>query len=370
MKLSSLACLASLGVALFAACGNSSTSASSTSGSSSSGGPCNAGLATADGSDFCKAEAVTPNCQTLQKVDKNLVCGVPLPNPPTDELKRSSNVKEYAGSGAPDLACFQAASYPKKPDPATQKKTVKVQGVAKIFSNGCMSNDLQIEFYKVVRDGSSNDGNLGDKVGSTVKTIADCTMTGTSIAHMGCNNDTRFECPYEYDGVPEETDLVIKTFGATWAPLYDYNIYVPDAEVTGGVWKHDVRALDASDYTLIPQVSPLGHPIAKGNGAIAGEVHDCGDVRLSHAVVDVSSERGVLTYFTSDEEKPLPDPNASSTSILGLYAALDVAPGAVAVGGVGRLNGKLEAVGYYRAWIFPDSVTAVTFRGVRPWQVP
>lgn len=384
-----------VGLGAAAACGNSasgvhtsqSTAASSTATTSSTGSggssatastgssSCN-NLPEAANAEWCSSDATKTDCSLLSGSDKEDVCGVPLPAP-SQALTRSSDVMEFSGSGPPQLDCFEVGKYPSKPDPSLQKKTVKMQGVAKIFSSGCSSDSLTIEVYTVKREkngaSAADEGDIDQLVGTPTATAdkATCMSTGTMVVNDKCNNngEPRYECPFEYDGVPEETELLVKTYGDNWAPLYDYNIYIPDSEVVNGVWNHDVRALANDDYTTIPTVA-YGGLIDVGNGAIAGEVHDCGDVRMSNALVNINAKSTDLTYFTADEQNPLPAKGATSTSQLGLYAALNVAPGPVTVASVGLDGGKVVTTGYFKARVFPDSVSAVTFRGVRPFEVP
>ncbi len=140
-----------------------------------------------------------------------------------------------------------------------------------------------------------------------------------------------------------------------------------------GIFPKDVRALAKDDYTTIPQVA-YGASMRAGNGAVGGEVHDCGNVRLINAVVDVDQNAvkagRKLTYFTDDEVKPLPAAGSRSTSTLGLYAAMDIPAGPVTVAAAGTVNGELVGVGFFKARIFANSVSSVTFRGLRPFQVP
>src|SRR5262249_14779780 len=157
----------------------------------------------------------------------------------------------------------------------------------------------------------------------------DCSVDGVSSMETGC--DPRWECNYEYPNVPTETELVIKTSGSKWTPLYDYNIFIRNEAAMAGVWTHDVRALASDDYGAIAQASALGAPITPGHGAIAGEVHDCGDVRLINALVEINALRKVLTYFNDDEAHPLPDSSRTATSQLSLYSALDVVPGQASI---------------------------------------
>ncbi len=323
--------------------------------------------------DFCAGIAVTPDCDDLKPGASVDVCGVgvedPIVNDKVLELTRSANVEEFSGSGPVDLSCYDQSGFPAPPSASTP---VTLQGVAKIFSHGCESNALQIEVYTVVRDGSADDGMPDTLIGTAVTTGDDCTVDGVPEENEDCTdakyNGQRWECTYSYPDVPSETELLIVTKGSGWAPLYEYNVYVPNDEIVDGVYDKDIRALAQDDYTIIPTTS-IGKNIEPGNGAIGGEVHDCGDVRLSNAVV-ATDKPDVLTYFTNDETTPLPDVNAQATSTLGLYAALDIKPGPIHVVAAGVVDGTLVGAGFFKARIFPDAVTSVTFRGLRPFQLP
>jgi len=321
---------------------------------------------------FCATEAVSPDCSQVDQTTPIDLCGVPLKAPPKDPdsgnnvaLERSTTVEEYAGSGPPDLGWLFPEGYPEPADP-DNSQDVTVNGVVNVFSHGCQSNEVDVSVYTVKRTGGADEAELGELVGSTVTTAEDCSIDGVAEENEDCG--TRYECRYSYPGVPSETELVFLTEGAVWSQLYDYGVFIPNSEVQGGEWEHDVRALAADDYTVIAQVA-MGSPITPGNGAMAGEVHDCGDVRLLNAVADVDVSRFITTYFTDNEENPLPNLDASATSTLGLYGAMDVRPGPVTVAAAGIVDGKLVAIGYFRARIYPDSVTSFTFRGLKPFQV-
>lgn len=346
---------------LLGACGDGS---SSTGGTGGTGDPCTS-LEPIANADFCAAQAGDPDCKLVTKDQKYEACGVPL-KPPLDELLRSSNVMEYSGTGDPDVSCFEPGGYPEKPG---TPQTVTVKGTAEIFSHGCQSKNLKIEFYKVKRTGGDDDGDLGELVGTAVTTPDDCTVAGVQSDEEGCD-PARYECTYEYPGVPTETELVIKTSGTLWTALYDYNVFIRNGAVQNGEWAHNVRALASDDYGLISQTA-IGAPITSGHGAIAGEIHDCGDVRLINAVVDVNVQRKVLTYFGDDEAHPLPDLSGLATSSLALYSAIDVNPGQASLAAAGKLkDGTVHGLGFLRVRVFPDSVTTVTFRGMNPILVP
>lgn len=362
----------SLGVALslsglLSACGGGSSGGSSgAAGATGSNDPCDAlkdnPIANAD---FCAKQSGAIDCDLVSSDQKNDACGIAMKDPPA-ELMRSNTVKEFGGSGAPDVSCFEGDKYPEKPG---TPQAVTVKGAAVIFSHGCESKNLSIEFYGVKRSGDADDGDLGTIIGQAVTTASDCSVDGVASEEDGCD-PMRYECIYEYPGVPTETELVIKTSGDGWTALYDYNIFIPNAAVKAGVWTHDVRALASDDYGVISQAA-IGAPITGGHGAIAGEVHDCADIRLINAVVEVNAPRKVLTYFGDDEEHPLPDLGRKATSSLGLYSALDVDPGQVSIAAIGQTkDGKVHGIGFLRLHVFPDSVSTITFRGMNPVLVP
>ena len=366
-----------------AAGSSSGTGGSSAGGSSSSGADC-PGTTSPQNHETCPASV--PTAADCTKVKQRPVeeCGVLIAaggttTPP--DIVRTTSTKEYMGTGAPDGSCYAKEKWPAAPG---TPQMVTVTGYARNFANGCDAAGSKIEIYKVKRTGGADDGALGDLVGSAI-----------NIANTACNGDDcmmvnvmskcdqgnpRIWRKYTYANVPTETELLIKTSSADgmqgFAQLYDYNIYIPNSEVQAGVWappptgRHDVRVVNIGDYSLIPTTA-IGRVLTAGHGAIAGEVHDCGDVRVSGAYVDVSAPRTDVGYFTDVEDAPLPDPGRTKdgTSTLGLYAAYDMAPGPVRVSATGSIGGQLTNLGYFDVRVFPDAVTAVTFRGMRPFQV-
>lgn len=350
-------------VVLASAC----SSASSGGGSSTTDANCATKLTKAANAEFCIGDPANTDCKLATAAYVDQVCGVPL-KAPSGDLARSAGLKEYSGSGAPDTACYEQANWPKASGTAGK---AKLKGVAKIFSSGCQSHSLKIEVYTVKRTGGTDDGLPDQLVGTPVTTADDCQKSGGVPSDDPDKCGTRYECTYEYDGVPTETELLIKTSGDTWKALYEYDVYVPNDKLQAGAFEKNVRALAQDDYQVIPQAA-IGGPITAGHGAIAGEVHDCGDVRVSNAVVDIDVAKAQTVYFTDNEDHPLPDPQGhpKGTSTLGLYAALDVKPGPVTVAAAGNVGGKLVTLGFFHVQVFPDSVTSVTFRGMRPFQLP
>lgn len=324
------------------------------------------GTATATNAELCTSLPGPSSCTSA--ADKPIEnCGVLIPGPKTvNELVRTTDTIEYAGSGAVDVSCFDPSGYPAKPG---QSQTVAIEGRVKIFAAGCDSKDVTIEVYTVAED-----GDLGSLVGTPVATTADSEAVADEL--QGDCVDQRTLRKFRYEGVPTEQQIVIVTSGAPgkgWAPLYEYAMYISNSDPTlsGGVWTHDVRALAEDDFSTIPSAA-MGQTITSGNGAMAGEIHDCGDIRLSYAMVDVDRPRKAFVYLSDNEDDPMPDLSRGGlgTAKLGLYAALDIQPGPIQVSAVGVLDGKLVSLGYAKAYIHPNAVTAVTLRGVRPYQVP
>ncbi len=109
---SSLRLLSSFAMVVFAACSSSGNTTPVDSGTTSEGG---VGAVTPKNAYWCGT--VDPaGCASVN------VCGTCVANPP-GELTRTSDTKEYKGSGPPDVSCFDAT----KPPPAKgTSKNVKM----------------------------------------------------------------------------------------------------------------------------------------------------------------------------------------------------------------------------------------------------
>jgi hypothetical protein len=317
-------------------------------------------------------------------------------------LKRTTDTKEYSDpTGAPpNLGCFEPGGYPAKP-PGGTPQLVKLTGVIKPFANGgCPepaagggvtsglsgkgdpAGAVKMEVYTVKRTGDpATDGELDQLVGAPL-TVTD-SMPIENEAVDNCGGDDRPNRVYEYPDVPMNTELAIKTYSddGSWRQLVTYNIYIADGDkdFDGSAYDYDVRALASDDFNTIPTVA-IGKTITPGNAAIGGEVHDCDNVRLQFARVDVTASRAELVYFDDDEDDPLPDSNRKDigTGSTALYSALDVKvegeSSFVRVAGTGLVPdgeaSKLVSLGYFDIRIYPNAVTSVTLRGLRPFQVP
>ncbi len=297
---------------------------------------------------------------------------------PSIALQRSNDTKEYSGQGAVNLSCFSPGGYPVKIASGTgDTSTVTVSGIAKAFSNGCDLKGVTIEIYKVVRTGDpAADGTLGALVGAPVVTTE--ASEAVEDTDEGCTNDKVLNRRFSYPGVPKNTELLIKTSGPGWSPLYTYGTFIaegdPHLDAKAKTYEKDVHALTSSDYKVIPMAA-TGGPINPGRGTINGEIHDCGDVRVQNAAVELSgsASRRALVYFNDDEDSPMPDPGRDGTGRTSIYAAIDVEAGFQRVTAVGLLEAEgqsqVVSLGYYDVRVFPDAATSVTLRGLQPHQV-
>ncbi len=350
--------------------------------SSSSPGSNAGGDAGATGQSL--SEWFCPNA-TVQSCGMQLsVCGVCVPAPPSQNIQRTSGWREYSGTGDPDLSCFDQGSPALAPLDTANSKLVNMRGWVRIFANGPDSNNVKIEVFK-----EGVNGALGDKVGEAnadgaLTTFSDGAAAGTKteqITGQAGGTITRTLYPYEVkSSVPTETPLIVRTTAtgsAGWMPLYDYNIVArnsalvaPTNGATQSAFDYDVQALGNDDYGSILRAAYSRPPVG-GQSAIAGEVHDCGDVRIKWATVGMWPRDPLGLFYLSDvEDNPLPSAGLTSTAGMGLYAAGGINPGPYTVAALGTWQGKTVSLGTYTVQTFPDSVTAISFRGLRPWQVP
>ncbi|MBX3127116.1 MAG: hypothetical protein KF718_10385 [Polyangiaceae bacterium] len=372
----------------------SSDSGDGGTGGAGGGGGCSAQIP--QNAEFCEGSCLgEPTCTAPGKPVNS--CCVPVGEPGRSTsnpfLKRTTDTKDFSDptGAAPNLDCFDPSGYPPAPPADGDKQLVSLKGVIKTFANGgCTPADLigssavNVEVYRVQRTGDpATDGALGALVGSAV--VANDSMPIVEEEVNNCKGDPRLNREYEYPSVPMYTELVVKSYGNGWSPLYAYNLYIsaadPDYDDASKSYKYDVRALGSDDFNTIPTLA-IGTTISAGNGAIGGEVHDCNNIRLQFARVDISVPRKGLVYFNDDQDDPRPDVNRNDigTGRTALYSALDIkvddAAGTYArVAGAGMVPGDggakvLKSLGYFDVRVFPNSVTSITLRGLRPFQVP
>ena len=293
-------------------------------------------------------------------------------------------VEGAAGEAA--LTCNMPGMYRE----AGQSEPVTVYGVVDVFGNGGDADGIEVTIYAEGADGA-----LGEQLGSATAITDDpCVETEDEIDNdmiVGTRQLGFFAIP----NIPSDIPLVVHTSGNAdfWRDIYAYNVQAAGDELeTGDIatgnetcdgtlnadsrfmgqtrWRYRARILSSSDWTSIPLTAGLVEGVRATSGAIAGEAHDCDDVRLEFAQVATNPPAQVLTYFTDNPDNPLPAPGRmEGTSLLGLYAALDIPAGPVDVSALGSLNGDVISLGWYRAQVFSGAITTVTLRGLRPHQV-
>lgn len=341
--------------------------------------------------------ATTPRCQSYQ-VQSGCVC---ISRPSDDdafganrtgcaELNASGETvrnpeddfcDEGTSNGSVNFGCMMPDMYYE----AGASEDVTLYGVVDVFGNGGDANAIEITVY---REGPN--GTLGEMLGSaTASTEHGCSETEDEI-----DDDmvvgTRELGYYQIDGIPSETPLIVKASGNRefWRDLYTYNVYIPNSEIereapgadectgedslpAGQRWALRPRIISRSDWVSIPLTAGVPEGIRTGSGVVGGEVHDCDNIRVEFAQVNTNPRAVAMTYFNDNPDNPLPvTSRTEGTSILGLYAALDVPAGPVDVAAVAHLDGGTVSLGWYRAQVFDGAVTVVTLRGLRPSQVP
>lgn len=311
----------------------------------------------------------------------------PLTRTNCDDTQR----REYCRTGTvgpANLSCFDPANWPT----AGASERVTMWGYVRVFGNGGDSQHIRVTVYR-----PNADGTPGEMIGSAVTDLTH-PANGTEDVLSPTRDRvlfTRSLGGYHIENVPTETELLVvteadaadSTARMLWSHrIYDYNIALRNAEINAETppmripgarhVRFNARVISNGDWQSIPATSALTEGIGAGRGALAGEVHDCDDVRLANATVESRPRRvwdGPTVYFSDNDTNPLPDLSRGGigTSLLGTYALLDVNPGPITVVATGYdASMRLVHLGSYRARIFPDSVTVVTFRGLRPWQVP
>lgn len=349
-----------------------------------------------------------------------LIDGVCL-SPPAMEAQRTvcGDVTDYCApsAAAPSLECLAS---PKLPVGGPQ--TVTLTGFVDVFSAGPDSRGVSIAVFDATPLLAGQDiaqvtpivevpnvqldpatmraCDKDAKKGCSLPSLTGCAVPVCNDGLMGraddkkycrddggtftCEDRLRWEARYEIANVPTNQQLVVRVTGpngqpdSSWAVLYIWNTYLAsdaractDAEdydcldTTGATprFQLNVNALSQTDYVNIPVTSGLSGGIAMGRGATAGEIHDCDNVRIEHAVVSVTPMGDRFTYFNGNPLRTLPEPTRVATDRLGLYAALNQQPGKVKVVAGGLIGGTLTHLGSFEGYVYPDSVSVIYVNG-------
>ncbi len=351
--------------------------------------------------------------------------------PPTSTALRTpcGEVTEFcdpAMQPAPNLACLAAAGG----NPPAGPTKVTLTGFVDVFSSGPDAKGLTLQVFTqaslaagadpatltplaqttvALDPGSQRACDLDPAKGCSLPSTTGCALPVCNDGLNGhlddkkycrdlgggqseCSDRLRWEARYAIPDVPTNTQLVIRSTGAngksdaTWATMVAFNLVLStgDPTCTDALdtycldttsaaqtrYQLNVNALSQSDYVNIPTTSGLAGGISSGLGAIAGEVHDCDNIRVANVQVGVSPEGDRFTYFNGNPIKTLPDSGrvGTGTDRLGLYASLNVKPGPVTVEAAGLLTsgGALTSFGSFTANVYPNTVTVANVNGGRP----
>lgn len=358
----------------------------------------------ADGGDVgsvmyetCPTECPSPpTCD--EEAGEILTCCVCVARPGREAGRTQCGImSEYCDETPIDpvnVTCLKPEGWPDPPPPVPP--TVTVRGVVDVYGNGnpALGGDITVEFFTMQADGSPS----ADPVAATTATLAAC---NESLLPPILEDDLEAECCpgackelmpdvhacspisgdcrplwfYEASDIPTSTPLIVRTSGnpVFWKDMYFYNTFFLEEDVEPGETyvHHRLKTLALEDWDAIPATAGDFSGIAPGMGAVAGEIHDCDNIKLYNATVGTQPEAVTDTYFNGIEEKPYPEAGRGSTNYDSIYAAMEIAPGPVRVTALALVAGEgIVNLGWFDARIIPGALTVVTIRGTRPTQVP
>lgn len=348
-------------------------------------------------------------------------CFYPATAPAT--RTQCGDVTDYcdtSGKTTPNLSCLSA---PPANNPSTR---VTLTGFVHVFSTGPDSTNVTIQVFEAAALANGADPGQSTPIASTVATLDPKTeracdadpAKGCSIPLAGgctlpvcadgmngnpdqmkycrdngaggeCSDRLRWESRYTLPNIPTNTPLLVRVTGANgqsdqvWATTVAFNTFLSStdracksatdtdcndtSDAANPKYQLNVNALSQSDYGLLPIVSGLPGGITPGEGAIAGEVHDCDNVRLNFVQVSAVPKPDRFTYFNGSAVKSVPDPRLATvgTDRLGLFAALNEKPGKVTLTTAGALDAglTLTSFGSIDAFVYPDTVSIVNVNG-------
>ncbi|MDB4964828.1 MAG: hypothetical protein JWN44_517 [Myxococcales bacterium] len=336
------------------------------------------------------------------------------------------DVTEYcdtSGNVVPNLGCLTAPSTTRPSTPAK----VTLTGFVHVFSSGPDSNNVTVQVFDAASLASGLDPGNGVQTIGTLKATLDpatqraCDVDGTKgcsiplstgctlpVCNDGqnghqddhkycrdngaggeCSERLRWESRYAIPNVPTNKQLVIRVSGpngasdATWATTVAFNVFLSTSDractsksdtdcldttdAANPKYQLNASSLSKADYVNIPTISGLSGGVTAGQGAVAGEVHDCDNFRVANVSVLTTPSADRFTYFNGNPVKTLPDASRASvgTDKLGLFAALNVKPGKVKIeaAGAAAAAGPLVSFGAFDAFVYANTVSIVNVNG-------
>jgi hypothetical protein len=335
-------------------------------------------------------------------------------DPPAGAVATITDTANVPTGQSPNLACVgEAPETPAGPEAAT------LFGAVARFGSGLKTYDIQVDvfdaatFHPEVCEAETTatkraecyqsygspsgpgalplGGGLSQPVdfaGALPATCADAVDKGIpdhSVCPLGyrcIEGDLGWECieqygVYEIADIPTNRMLVLRSRATTnltkWHDSYTFSVYLYADQVVDGRAHYDATMVSQGQWLLTPNT--VGLPdISKERGVLGGRVRDCHTAdRDSWPVDDVSLDLAnpakKIVFFNNSEDDTVPLEDRVTTNILGRFAALDIAPGWNTLSGALRVGDAVLEPGAVRVYVFPNSLSLVTFPGLQPhWQ--
>jgi hypothetical protein len=323
-------------------------------------------------------------CVSLPGSDLSSVITNPVNALPTDE--------------APNLSCVgQAVAAPEGPEKAI------LYGAVARFGSGLKTYDIRVEVFDATTFDPSECGLIasnteqqecyeayGTPIGEALSKKAELQepLPETCAGHGDCplgyrciKADLGNECleqygVYEIPDVPTNTPLVLRATAtksiSKWHTTYSFNVYLfADSISPEGRIHVDATMVSHGQWLLTPNTVGLGD-VPPERGVLGGRIRDCRtDDRDSWAIGNVTlglaSPPKKFVFFNELEDDTVPLSDRTETNILGRFAALDVEPGWNALAGYASIAGENVEMGSLPVYVFPNSLTVVTWPGLQPF---
>lgn len=292
---------------------------------------------------------------------------------------------ELATSGAPDLSCVG------NPRSVGAGQNMTLEGCVDVFGVGNdAKSGTEVKIFAADADPAT-----GTPIASGVVAVrnqastldcegADATAPACLAFNCGSKGYYRLNAPVPTHEVLNMT--VTHPTDSTIIDTYLYGLFFFNEEISDGAVFYEAPMIFRSTWDSIPTLGGRqitgGQDVTDGSGnaVIAGEIHDCNDVIIEGASVNIPAFDSTMSvaYFDGDPDDPKPDLRRITTASDGLYTVLNVPTTAganehvVAAGireaGCTGDDCTCVSAGSRTIKTFPDSVTIVTLRGDFPTQ--
>lgn len=323
------------------------------------------------------------------------VC-VALSDPETPSTV-TSPLDNVPTADAPDLSCVGVT-----PDWPLGPAAVTLYGAVTRFGSGLKTYDIKVEVFEAASFDPSECEALssskqaacyadyGESIGEALskKVVLPADLPETCGGHGDCplgyrciEGDLDFHCleqfgVFEIEGVPTNTPLVIRSSATKsaqkWHTTYSYNVVLfADNVGPEGRAHFDATMVSHGQWLLTPNTVGLGD-IAEDRGVLGGRVRDCYSAdreswAISNVKLGLASPAKKIVFFNALEDDTVPMADRVQSNILGRFAALDVAAGWNTLAGYASIGEQSIDLGALPVYIFPNSLTVVTWPGLRPY---